>query len=249
MKTKEEIKEWCELLEIKEYTINQDMSIDVDTHVDLRGRSFEKFPITFNKVWGHFLCNNSKLTTLEGSPKFVGGNFRCENNNLTSLKGSSEKIEGNFNCSGNDELINLNGSPKYVGGFFRCGPNDSLTSLDSDTEYVGGNFICSDTKITSLTGAPKKVGKNIKCDWTHLIEFGGFNTEGFKHVNVFQTPLSTLFPVDRDIEKDMVETFIKFKIIKDGKVNIKRLKYFHSLYGVNILEYDMKRIKNNFDLI
>ena len=248
MKTKEEIIEWCEILEIKEYTINEDMSIDVDTHVNLIGRSFEKFPITFNKVWGSFLCNTGNLTTLEGSPKYVGQDFKCNSNNLTSLKGGPEKVEGNFNCAGNDKLINLNGSPKYVGGFFRCGPND-LTSLDSDTEYVGGNFICSDTRITSLTGAPKKVYGSIKCSWTHLREFGDFNTEGFKHVYVLQTPLSPLFPVDREIERDMVETFITFKIIKDGKVNIKRLKYFHSLYGVNILEYDMKRIKNNFDLI
>ena len=248
MKTKEEIIELCEILEIKEYTINDDMSIDVDTHVNLIGRAFEKFPITFNKVWGSFLCNNGKLTTLEGGPKYVGQDFKCDNNNLTSLKGSPEKIEGYFSCFNNDELTNLNGSPKYVGKYFKCGPNE-LTSLDSDTEYVGGNFICSDTRITSLTGSPKKVGGSIKCNWTHLIEFGDFNTEDFKHVNVFQTPISVLFPVDREIERDMVETFVGFKIIKDGKVNIKRLKYYHSLYGVNILEYDMKRIKNNFDLI
>ena len=249
MKTKEDIIEWCELFEIKEYTINDDMSIDVDTHVNLRGRSFEKFPITFNKVWGHFLCDNSKLTTLKGGPKFVGGNFRCENNNLTSLEGSPEKIEGNFTCSGNDYLVDLKGGPKWVGDFFRCGPNDNLTSIVGSPEYVGGNFICSDTKITSLTGSPKKVGKNIKCNWTDLKDLGDFNTEDFKGLDIFQTPLSLLFLGTRYIERDLTETFIKFKIVKDGKVNIKRLKYFHSLYGDNISKFDMIRITNKYDLI
>ena len=64
----------------------------------------------------YFNCNCNKLTTLKGSPKWVGGSFSCINNQLTSLEFS----------------------PDYVGGWFDCRWNN-LTDNYCDTE-IGGSF-------------------------------------------------------------------------------------------------------------
>ena len=74
-----------------------------------------------------FKCNDSGLTSLEGSPKKVAGLFNCTENELTSLKGGPEYVGDSFLCSYN-MLTSLEGAPKTVYGNFRCYDNQ-LTSL------------------------------------------------------------------------------------------------------------------------
>jgi hypothetical protein len=73
------------------------------------------------RIEGFFDCDHNNLTSLEGSPEYVGGGFYCNSNNLTSLKGA----------------------PKYVGDCFYCHYN-SLTSLEGLPEYIGGNVYYDD---------------------------------------------------------------------------------------------------------
>ena len=49
-----------------------------------------------------------------------------------------------------------------VEGNFRCIDN-SLTSLKGAPEKVGGDFYCSNNSLTSLEGAPKEVGRDFYC--------------------------------------------------------------------------------------
>lgn len=77
----------CKKYSIKDYIINDDLSIDVNGDVHLANRSLEKIPLNFNIVKGNFIINNNKLLTLEGSPKSVGELFNCEYNKLKTLKG------------------------------------------------------------------------------------------------------------------------------------------------------------------
>ena len=79
----------CKRYNIKNYTINEDGSIDVDGEVYIPNKELTKLPLKFRRVVGHFICYNNQLTSLEGSPKEVGGNFICYNNKLTKLEGSS----------------------------------------------------------------------------------------------------------------------------------------------------------------
>jgi hypothetical protein len=151
----------CSLLEITNYKINDDFTVDVggDRGVFIDGRYMDspayrlklipsnKLPLKFNKVRGTFNCSYNKLTTLEGAPKQVGGNFFCENNKLTTLEGA----------------------PEYVGRDFRCVSN-KLTTLEHGPDYVGGDFICYDNPLesTEYKGTikgyfiPKSYGKKIK---------------------------------------------------------------------------------------
>ncbi len=98
------IKNFCERYYITNYTINDDLSIDVDDNVDIGydiSRDIivlDEIPIKFNKVSGYFNCSNNRLTSLENCPKYVGKMFRCDENNLTSLEHSPEFIGGDFDC-------------------------------------------------------------------------------------------------------------------------------------------------------
>ena len=106
----------CEKYNIKNYTINDDGSIDVVGNVNLYNKGLTELPLVFNKVSGYFDCGRNKLTSLKGCPRWVGGYFYCTNNNLTSL---------GF-------------GPDYVGSFFSCQYNN-LTDNYSETE-IGGDF-------------------------------------------------------------------------------------------------------------
>jgi hypothetical protein len=104
---------------ITDYIINGDGSIDVNGDVYLYGLDLTELPLTFNKVTGYFNCSNNRLTSLKGSPRWVGGSFICVDNRLTSLEFS----------------------PDYIGEYFYCSFND-LTDNYCDTE-IGKGFYTS----------------------------------------------------------------------------------------------------------
>ena len=78
--SKEEIGLLCKEFNIKNYSINDDLSIDVQGNVSLSGLNLKSLPLRFSRVSGHFYCSNNLLTTLEGGPREVGGGFYCESN-------------------------------------------------------------------------------------------------------------------------------------------------------------------------
>ena len=145
--TREEVIELCERYRIKNYTINDDLSIDVDGDVNLSYGNLEYLPLKFNYVSGNFYCNNNALESLEGSPQTVGGYFFCFENELKSLEGCPKTVGDGFYCS-NNELKTLKGSPQTVGGSFYCFDND-LTDLEYFPE-VNGEIFLGINKISHL---------------------------------------------------------------------------------------------------
>jgi hypothetical protein len=148
---RQEIIKICEKYKIKNYTINDDGSIDVAGDVDLsyielndKSRTIDyitELPLRFNKVTGDFDCGNNNLITLKGSPLWVGGSFICSYNNLlTTLEFSPEYVGGGFYCDANG-LTTLKGAPKWVGYDFNCSCNE-LTSLEFSPDYIGDDFLC-----------------------------------------------------------------------------------------------------------
>jgi hypothetical protein len=118
----------CSKYEIENYTINDDYTIDVEGTVSLYNKSLSKIPLKFNKVSGGFYCGSNQLTTLEGSPEFVGRSFYCSYNKLTTLEGGPTYVGHNFICFDN-KLTTLKGGPECVGGNFDCG-NNPLISVE-----------------------------------------------------------------------------------------------------------------------
>jgi hypothetical protein len=134
----------CKKYGIRNYTINEDGTVDVDGNVDIHNRGYdrglEKIPLKFGYVSGDFYCSFNQLTTLEGSPNKVGGNFICSNSQLTTLEGASNWVGGDFDCSFN-----------------------KLTSLEGSPNRVDGSFFCQFNKLITLLGAPEELGLYFHC--------------------------------------------------------------------------------------
>ena len=112
--TENNIKNICKSYNIKGYTINDDMSIDVDRSVFLNNKELNKLPLNFNKVDDDFYCEINHLTSLKGSPKYVGGNFSCYRNNLTSLLYAPKEINRGITCAFNNIEV-IGNIPKCKG--------------------------------------------------------------------------------------------------------------------------------------
>ena len=72
---------------------------------------------------------------------------------------------------------NLEEFPDYiqfgvVKGFFDCSFN-KLTSLEGAPEKVGEAFSCNHNRLTSLEGAPKRVRRSFNCDHNKLTSLEG----------------------------------------------------------------------------
>ena len=104
----EDIDSICKKFDIKNYTINEDSTIDVDGNVYLRNKGLTKIPLKFGKVSGYFDCSFNKLISLSGAPLSVGRGFYCFNNQLKSLSGISGRISGGIYCR-NNQLRDVKG--------------------------------------------------------------------------------------------------------------------------------------------
>ena len=199
------IEEICEKYKIENYIINDDGSIDVNDNVYIQNSEFTEIslkltelPLKFNKVRGDFDCSNNKLTSLEGSPKWVGKGFYCHHNELTSLEHSPEYVFTRFNCSSN-MLIDL----KYC-------PNS-----------IGTNLFCSKNNITSLEYYPENIGG---------------------YINFKDTPIGS---VCMGVDVDFAKAFNSYKILKDGIINIKRLRYLMEQFDKFV---DINKIKQYYEI-
>jgi hypothetical protein len=153
--THTELEEKLKEYGIKNYTINDDGTIDVDGDVDLFGKKLTKIPFKFGKVNGDFNIASNYLESLEGSPYYVGC-FNCSSNKLINLIGSPSIIEGDLVCSIN-KLESLEGMTPEIDGSVWLYNNPNLKELDS-VSYVSGNIFCSDkVDISKFLGECKNI--------------------------------------------------------------------------------------------
>ena len=166
LKTREETKDWLDSMKIKNYTINDDLTVDVSGYVWLNEKNLDYIPVQFGVVDGYFDCTNNNLTSLKGCPTEVAGIFYCHNNNLTSLEHCPTEVNGHFYCH-NNNLTSLEHCPTKVNGSFYCF-NNNLTSLEHGPTEVGGTFYCSSNNLISLEHCPIKVGGDFYCENNNL---------------------------------------------------------------------------------
>jgi hypothetical protein len=75
--TYKETKEWLDEMEIENYIINDDLTVDVNDDVNLVNKNLSYIPIKFGVINGGFYCSKNNLISLVGSPNIVKGNFYC----------------------------------------------------------------------------------------------------------------------------------------------------------------------------
>ncbi len=135
---KKDIESWLKKIGINNYSINDDLTVDVDGNVDLIGREINSMPVQFGKVYGDFNVDKNKLTSLKGCPEIVMGSFCCSLNNLTSLDYCPKRIGESFTCYKN-QLTSLSGMPKKINCNFICSQNPIIT-FDGIAENIGGDL-------------------------------------------------------------------------------------------------------------
>ena len=237
------IVKFCRKLGIYNYTINDDGSVDVDGDVDFSDTSITNIPpfLVFNKVYGNFICSKNKLTSLENAPKEVTGYFDVGFNKLTSLDGAPVSVGMGFNCDGNN-LTDLKGSPKGIGGSFICS-NNNLTSLEGSPEYVI-DFSCSYNNLTSLKGCPKEIGGRFVCSNNNLTDLKGGPKSMSKKLYCKGNPIGSILD---EVDIEFIIAFNSFRILTDGVVYLKRLKYLMSLFG-NPINININKIKKHYTI-
>lgn len=174
LETKEDVKEWLDYFKIKKYTINDDLTVDVDGDVNISSEDILIIRVQFRKVSGTFCCDRNKLVSLKGSPTFVGESFYCEHNRLTSLEGAPEHIGKIFHCDIN-ELTTLKGCPKHFQAIY-C-ENNKLTSLEYIPTKPGIVIYCDRNELTSLVFAPNKPTFYDRNPCSDIYQKLGFTTE------------------------------------------------------------------------
>lgn len=156
-----QIRDWLRDNNIRNYTINNDLTIDVDDNVIIQfDDTFIQFPeyIQFNKVNGDFILESLfNLKTLRGCPKVVTRIFEVSNcTKLKNLDGCPEKCHS-LNCYDNNNLRTLTNMSNYDIKNLRIMNCPKLNSLKNSPKKLIKFLIKNCPKIKSLIGCPKEV--------------------------------------------------------------------------------------------
>jgi hypothetical protein len=244
--TREEVIQVCKKYKIIDYTINDDLSIDVDGNVRLENIDLEYLPLRFNYVSGSFYCYKNELKTLEGGPQTVGGNFQCYYNSLETLKGCPQTVDGDFDCNRN-KLKTLEGGPQTVGGNFRCYYN-RLKTLEGSPQTVDGDFNCHFNKLETLEGGPQTVDGLFDCSHNKLKDLEHFpEVSGriFIQKNIANLLVYTFI---KKADSFMIEDFNDYEIVRNrDTVMLDRLQTFIS--DNNLKMPNLEDIKEHYKII
>jgi hypothetical protein len=159
----------------------------------------------------------------------VDGSVYLDCGELTELPLKFGTVTGWFNCSRN-LLTTLEGSPKVVYGSFTCN-NNRLTSLEEGPENVGFKFVCSMNKLTTLKGCPKSIGKDFICNENRLVNIDFIPDIIKDKFLIHGNPISSIF---NEANMDFLKAFKTYRIIKDGVLDLKRLKYLSESFDLNL---------------
>ena len=103
--------------------------------------------------------------------------------------------------------------------------NNEIEELNFPEGFNSGEVILRHNKIYDLKGIPSS-----------------FNGKIFLQYN----PIDTLF---KSKDGSDINTFNSLNIIKDKKVNLKRLKYFYNIIGSEEIELDLEEIKKYYEIV
>jgi hypothetical protein len=93
------IEKWLKENDVRNYNINDDLTIDVNNCLDLNNRrDIIKFPdyIQFNETKYYVSLTNCNLTSLKGCPQIINDHFFCDDNSIISLEGCPTYVKGEF---------------------------------------------------------------------------------------------------------------------------------------------------------
>jgi hypothetical protein len=98
LQTRKEIEDWLNKNGIENYTINDDLTVDIDGIVNFYNKGLTEIPIQFGIVNNWFDCRFNHLTSLKGCPKLVKTSFYCHSNKLLKSLEHLPFIYGELMC-------------------------------------------------------------------------------------------------------------------------------------------------------
>lgn len=142
-------------LDISNYKINLDLTVDVKGNVNISQRKLETIPIKFGMISGNFDCSFNRLTNLSNSPNIVEGFFDCSSNELSTLIGGPSYVNGGYYCT-NNFLEDLYGYPKVCKSNFDCSNNHISSLIGLPENLTVRYFDASFNKLRNLSDSPKR---------------------------------------------------------------------------------------------
>ena len=134
------IEEWLEKYGVKNYKINDNLTIDVSGFTDLQDYDKEELPeyIQFNNS-DTFYISGLNLKTLRGCPKKCFS-FSCSNSpNLDSLEGGPKEVKRDFYCGDGKTPIKpnfLKGLPMKCDSIWvKCNETDNKLELEFTVKH------------------------------------------------------------------------------------------------------------------
>jgi len=167
LKTKEDIDNWLYNVEVENYVINSDMTVDAKV-VNISCNNLEYIPVQFGNV-GYFNCSDNLLTSLKGCPKTMVesdiNGFECSENKLVSLEFCPEYINGDFELL-NNRIRSFKYFPRVRGRInFYSNPIYELYNL------FGLEVVCSQKQIIEYFN-----------DYNVIINDNSINLDNFREV-------------------------------------------------------------------
>ena len=143
-KTKAEVEEFLEKSSIFNYSINDDLSVNVNQNVNIIWENIKLIPIEFRSIEGNVVLSGNKLQSLKGLPKEIYGVLDISNNQLRTLEGCPEIVHGDFDVS-DCFLKSLEFGPKKVMGDYIAERNE-LVDIEGIAKEIEGDLIIKDQK-------------------------------------------------------------------------------------------------------
>ena len=133
--SKDDISDWCDYNFIENYTISDDLIVDVDGSVILYMVPMKKLPVVFGHVTGDMILGENGLITLKGVPHTVDGDFICGGNDIEDLDFFPVEIYGRIILLNNrlKSFISPLEKAKYIIEITQRIPG--LTYLDYEDNY------------------------------------------------------------------------------------------------------------------
>lgn len=131
----------------RNYTINDDLSVDVkgsvnlydglcSSGIDAELNEFATIMVKFGKVTGDFNCSSMRLTSLKNAPHTVMKSFYCADNMLKSLKHFPRYVGKDIDI-GDNLLSRFTGLPKDIHGKIVDRGNFGACNHPNRVNYVG----------------------------------------------------------------------------------------------------------------
>lgn len=149
---KKDVQAWLNEMGIENYTINKDLTVDVNHYVDLKEKGLKYLPVQFGVISGpssNFHIDSNELTSLLGSPYEVGGVFNCQNNQLTTLDYLPKTVKHLF-CGNNPIQINQPLEVKLDCFYHNCDKEEDRIELFKDLYTFSARSFFDETKTFKL---------------------------------------------------------------------------------------------------